>query len=147
MRTCHRPHVLKNHLPLELTSEVLVFLMLVFIQKFHCTSWNNHLKNRCITYLVHILVTCNHFGIIHLGYPEDVYPISNRPSVQDIDYAHQTRAETRHDLIVPATHLMITRSAFSYVGPVKWKQLPEQTRDAPSVATFKASYFIIFGFL
>ena len=53
---------------------------------------------------------------------------------------HHTRSVTRHDLIVPATHLMVTRSTFSYMGPFIRNQLPEQTGDAPSLSTFKSSY-------
>ena len=73
--------------------------------------------------------------------------LADRLKLQDAHYVHQTRAVRRHDLIGPATHLMITRSAFSYVGPTVWNNLPEQTREAPSIATFKSSYFIIFGYL
>ncbi len=66
--------------------------------------------------------------------------LADRLKLQDVQYVHQTRAVTRNDLIIPATHLMITRCAFSYVGPLIWNCLLEQTREAPSVATFKSSY-------
>ena len=57
------------------------------------------------------------------------------------------RSMSRGDLMVPKCQLVMTNNALSVSGPVTWKQLPQEIRQADSVNELKTAYFQYYGFL
>ena len=57
------------------------------------------------------------------------------------------RAIANDDLSQPNCRLKIAGNAMSVHGPAIWNSIPVQTRDCPTVNTFKTFYFCIHGFL
>ena len=56
---------------------------------------------------------------------------------QHYEGTHNTRARSRHDLVVPPVRLDMSRKNFMYRGPIHWNFLDLDMRLRPSIDSFK----------